>query len=97
MGRGIGWWCLVLAASLISPALCADKEVFSGKIVSTDRNRYRMRVQTQDGRRVVWLSVQNVWNGHKFIGRKVLKPGVRVLVTAERHKKEWRASRVEII
>jgi hypothetical protein len=96
MGRRLSL-CFALALSMLTPSLAADAEVFSGRVVSTDRNRYRLRVKTQSGQRVVWVSVKNVWQGGTLIGRKVLKPGQKVLVTAQKHRKEWRASRVQIL
>jgi hypothetical protein len=90
---------LFLAGScLVSRPAVAASEVFSGWIVSTDRNRYRMRVRTPDGeRRAVWMQVENVWRSGELVGRKVLHKGQRVLVTAKRGKREWKATRVQVM
>lgn len=89
---------LGITAALQAPAAAAT-EVFSGWIVSTDRNRYRLRVRTPTGeRRVVWMQVQNVWRGGSLVGRKVLRRGQRVLVTAKRGSgREWKATRVQMM
>lgn len=89
---------LVIGLAAPPPAETAT-EVFSGWIISTDRNRYRMRVRTPSGdRRVVWLQVENVWRRGELVGRKVLKPGQRVLVTAKRGAtKDWKATRVQLM
>jgi hypothetical protein len=90
---------LVLSgACLIARPVAAASEVFSGWIVSTDRNRYRVRVRMPDGeRRAVWMQVENVWRDGHLVGRKVLHTGQRVLVTAKRGKREWKATRVQLM
>ena len=81
-----------------APTHAARSETFSGYIQSVDRNRYRVRVRMPQGnRRVVWMQVENVWRGGQLVGRKILRPGMRVMVTAQRYKREWRATRFQVL